>query len=154
MQLSMLYADNGEWQKALDASRRLVELRPQAEVSYLAMAAACQELKLYKEQIEACNRALRINPDSLPSLEGLAWALYHTEQFGEAVSVLTRALKMSPSVPYFHAWLAHAYAELGKLQEATREMNVLEKLDPQLVSGVRKVIQEKARIESGARPVE
>ena len=58
----------------MEASRRLVQLRPDDEVSFLSLSAAYQELDRPQESAEACLNALKLNPDCIPALEGLAIA--------------------------------------------------------------------------------
>ena len=62
--LTEIYYDLGEFQKALEASRKAIEHFPSSADAQRTRARAARHLELRDEELEALQQALRLSPDS------------------------------------------------------------------------------------------
>jgi adenylate cyclase len=119
----------GRPDKALADGKRGVSLSPNNAFAWSTLASIDHELGKPEEQLECAQRAMRLDPrhpQIYLSHEG--WAYYEMGRFAEAVE----ALKRAGDGGYFwnHVYLASAYSELGREQEARAEAAEVLRLSP------------------------
>lgn len=142
LQLAVSYGEAGLWEESLEADKMLVMLRPDDKMSYISMSAALHALERHQESIEACHNALKIDPDCMPALEIAGYEYLSLDRFEEAVNMLRHAISIKPETPYFHAWLAHAYAGLNKEGAARAEVSAVMLLDPQMGKDIEMLVKD------------
>jgi len=77
--------------------------------------------------------ALRFDHGHLLTMNSLCWAYYFLGRYNEAVEAGDRALARSPgrsNQMITHSFLAAAYAEMGKNQDADGERAIITRLSP------------------------
>ncbi|MDY8138635.1 tetratricopeptide repeat protein [Aquimarina sp. 2201CG5-10] len=63
LNLSLKYYQNKQYQKCIDAARKVLQLKPESYEAYNNICTAYNLLGNYDEAINACNKALELNPD-------------------------------------------------------------------------------------------
>ncbi|MFQ5937665.1 MAG: rhodanese-like domain-containing protein [Acidiferrobacterales bacterium] len=106
-------------EEAITEAERAIRLGPNEAASYLPLASALTFAGRPDEAAEAVKKAMRLNPHYSPGyLSALGRAQFGMEQFAEAAATLERAVKRAPDVEFRYKWLAAAYGQLGRKQEA------------------------------------
>lgn len=129
----MVYSEQGRVRDALIAYRRAKELDPKNFPAYAWEADALTMLGRPQEAFAPLEQALQINPKHpwsryIPLFIGIAHVqLGHDAQ---ALEPLSRAAEASPQHPWPHLYLAAALGNLGREQEARRELDTLRQLLP------------------------
>ncbi len=72
--LSLVYYNQKEYQKCIDACLKALQLRPNNSDAYNNIGAAYNQLGQWKEGIDACTKALQFNPNHKLALGNLNWA--------------------------------------------------------------------------------
>jgi adenylate cyclase len=87
----------------------------------------------FDEALDWFKRAVRLNPFH-PAwyLYGIGLAHYGARQYEQAIAPLRMAVSRFPTFITPRRHLAAAYAQMGRMQEARTEVEVLRKLDPSL----------------------
>jgi TolB-like protein/Tfp pilus assembly protein PilF len=85
----------------------------------------------YPASKDAARRALRLDETSAAAHTALAYAHhYYDWSWTDAEREYQRALALNPNYAQAHQWLAAHYAELGRTDDALREMELARRLDP------------------------
>lgn len=128
-ELAYLFADQEQYEKAIEAYRRYASVSPgdanpfdsMGEI-YLRMGKLDQSIALYQE-------ALRVKPDFYSSYNGLAYAYALKEEFGRAIACMDTLVSIAPS-PLIkesgHAWGGMYAKYLGRFREAERRVTLME----------------------------
>lgn len=129
----MVYSEQGRIRDALIAYRRAKELDPRNIAAYAWEADALTMLGRPQEAFAPLQQAQQIDPKHpwnryLPMFIGFA----HVQlgQDAQALEPLRRAAEASPQHPWPHVYLAAALGNLGREQEARREVETLRQLLP------------------------
>jgi tetratricopeptide (TPR) repeat protein len=72
--LSLVYYNQKEYQKCIDACLKALELKPNNADAYNNIGAAYNQLGQWQEGIDACTKALQFNPNHKLALGNLNWA--------------------------------------------------------------------------------
>lgn len=72
--LSMLYYQDGLYEKCIVASAKTIEIEPENADAYSNMAASFNQLKQWDKATEASRKALEINPNHQAALQNKKWA--------------------------------------------------------------------------------
>ena len=75
LELSLLYDQNGMYQKCVDASRKAIQLQPNFPEAYNNIAAAYEGLKQWDDAIAAAQQAIKLRPDFQLAKNNLAWSM-------------------------------------------------------------------------------
>lgn len=72
--LSLLYYNQGLYEKSIEACKKAIDLKPDNANAYNNIAAAYCKLKQWDKAIDACNKALQIDPTHQLAAGNLNWA--------------------------------------------------------------------------------
>ena len=72
---SYQYHIQGEYAKAIEAAKKVLEINPQSSDAWNNIAASYGAMGDYENEIMACNKALSINPSNQLAKNNLAWAM-------------------------------------------------------------------------------
>ena len=110
--------DTGEYEKAIEAFKRAVQLAPDSEESHYRLGLAYGSLGRYKEAVEAYNRAVRINPDYAAVYQNLGHAYSNLSQYSKAITAFRKAIQFAPDDVQTYFALGNAYFDSGKAEKA------------------------------------
>ncbi|MGL5939931.1 MAG: GNAT family N-acetyltransferase [Waterburya sp.] len=110
--LAETYRKQQQWQSALIAFERAIELKPDFFWSWHHLADVLTKLQQWQPAVKAYNRALEIDPQFFWSWHNLADALTKLQNWEQAVEAYKRALEIDPQ--FFWSWhnLADALMKL------------------------------------------
>ena len=79
---------------------------------------------------EHARRALELDPNLAEAHTSLAFGLLMDDQFAEAEVEFRRAIALNPSYAWAHQWYGDLLSDFGRPDEALREFELAEQLDP------------------------
>jgi tetratricopeptide (TPR) repeat protein len=125
------YARIMEYDLALAASDRLLEVNPSDVRGLLGRLAVLLWLGRVPEAIEAGEQAFRFDPNPpAPSVFTLGVAYYGARRHADAILVLERGVSRFPDNWFIHAALAAAYAQAARPAEAAQALEQVRRLNP------------------------
>jgi tetratricopeptide (TPR) repeat protein/GNAT superfamily N-acetyltransferase len=106
------YRKQQQWQLAVIAFKRAIELKPDFFWSWHHLADVFTQLQAWDEAVQAYNRAVEIDPQFFWSWHNLADALTKLQNWEQAVKAYNRAVEIDPQ--FFWSWhnLADALMKL------------------------------------------
>jgi adenylate cyclase len=127
--LAEVQATDGEHDAAIRSARRAVELGPNDAEAYAALAATLVYAGLPSEAVEAAETTLRLDPKPPASvLLTVGLALFLDEQYDRAIEALEQARDLETGLYEPIAFLAMAYAQAGRQEQAEHEIEKLRHL--------------------------
>ncbi len=127
--LATYYADSGDFRGATMEFERAEALAPNNADVLLFHGAYLSQLGKPELAVEKVERAVRLNPNFPPWYNrGLRLAYYFAGQFDDA---LAAAQRVEPSAANDYAWLAVAFAQLGRSQDASEAAGRTIEYDPE-----------------------
>jgi adenylate cyclase len=117
---------DGEHEAAIESARLAVEFGPSDAEAHASLASVLAYAGRPAEAVEAAETALRLNPRPPASvLLTAGLALFLDEQYDRAIEALEQARDLAPELNEPLEYLAMAYAQAGRLEEAKQEVEVL-----------------------------
>ena len=91
-----------------------------------------------RRAVDIINRYMRIDPFAAPFAAGLlGHAHYMLKEHAQAVALLRDCVTRSPNVRFAHTWLAAAYAQMGRFEEARAAVAEVMRIEPgYTISGI------------------
>jgi tetratricopeptide (TPR) repeat protein len=117
-QAGVSYYESGEFEKAIEAYKHALKLKPDSQEFYYNLGMAYSSLGRYKEAIEAYNNAIRIKPDYAAAYYNLGHAHSNLGQHDKAIKVFRQALQYDPNNLETYLALGDAYADSGQEDKA------------------------------------
>ena len=121
--LSKLYHENKQYDEAITAAKRAIELKSDNDVAYNNLGAAYGMKKQFDEAINALKKAIEINPKMPEAYSWIGSFLMHQNAYPEAVGAYKKGIETSPSEPDLHTSLAIAYYRMGRYDDAIALVN-------------------------------
>ncbi len=115
------------WDEAIAEAKRAIALDANDPDGYVAMSKVLVRVGRPAEGLEFIETAMRLDPQS-DYLQRLGEAQFHLERYDEAAATLLRAAKRNPGVAYNFLYLAAAYGQLGREQEAESAIETFNKM--------------------------
>jgi TolB-like protein/Asp-tRNA(Asn)/Glu-tRNA(Gln) amidotransferase C subunit len=115
------------WDEAIAEAERAIALDANDPDGYVAMSKVLVRVGRPAEGLEFIDTAMRLDPQS-DHLQRLGEAQFHLERYDEAAATLLRAAKRNPGVAYNFLYLAAAYGQLGREQEAESAIETFNKM--------------------------
>jgi adenylate cyclase len=129
--LAEVQAADGEHDAAIQSARRAVAFGPSDAEAYATLASVLAFSGMPAEAVGAAETALRLNPKPpATTLLVAGLALYLDGQSERAIELLEQARALAPHLNEPHVYLAMAYGQAGKLDEAKREVDLLLEREP------------------------
>src|SRR6266850_6922848 len=122
-------ADRGWLDEAIREFKKAIELDPNSAHAHDNLATVYSEKKLYREALREYLTALELEPDSPTAHYNLACFLA-THGQDMAVAQYKEAIELDPEYPDAHLNLGLTHADLGRTDEAMKELNTAIELDP------------------------
>ena len=124
------FRKNDNYESAYIQYQKALAIEPYNPVVLLKMAKsllARGEGALAEEKLKL---AVKNNPNYVSGYELLGEYYVHSGNYEAAVEICNQAISINPFNPAVHYYLAKAYIELNKLEEAYKELKNLELLEP------------------------
>jgi hypothetical protein len=153
--LAEVQSTDGEHDAAIRSARRAVELGPNDAEAHAALAATLVYAGLPSEAVGAAETALRLDPKppaSVLLIVGLA--LFLDGQYDRATEALEQARDLETGLHEPIAFLAMAYAQAGRQEQAEHEIEVLRPLTSLSIQFYRVMFAHHRRPEDLARILE
>ena len=124
MLLATLYQDAGDYDRAVERYRRVLEQTPQdvPALNNLAYTLAVHKARP-ADALPVAQKARLLAPANPEVADTLGWVHHLLGQRAPALRFLTQALRAAPENPEFIVHMASAYAAAGQLEAAERELN-------------------------------
>lgn len=117
------YKQLRDYDKAIAAVKRAIEINPNNSAAYGILGRIYQEQKKYKEAEENFKKAIALESKLIPPYWALADLYYEKESYNEAVNILTKALEINPSSLRTYVNLLFSYMALGNFDKAIEIAN-------------------------------
>ncbi len=129
--LSLAYAYDREYDKAIAEGERGVALDPGASFTYACYAQSLNVAGRSEEAIPMFQKAIRLNPfGSSPLYLNFGIALRIVGRYEEAVSALKKAIQLAPDNYFAHIHLTATYSLVGREKEARAEAAEVLRINP------------------------
>jgi tetratricopeptide (TPR) repeat protein len=112
------YYNRGEYEKAIEAYKRAIELNPDFTEAYYHLGMAYSSLGKYKEAVEAYSRAVRIKPDYAAAYYNLGHAYSNLNRHDKAIKAFRQSIQYEPGNVEAYFALGNAYFDSGKEERA------------------------------------
>jgi len=124
---------DGEHEAAIQSARRAVDFGPSDAEAYATLASVLAFAGRPGEAVAAAETALRLNPKPpAATLLTAGFAFFLDGQYERAIEVLEQARDLAPVLNESHQYIAMAYAQAGRTQEAKDEVRVLLEQEPSM----------------------
>ena len=134
--VAMIYFIQGQCEKALDKSEKIVANHPQAATQIHVLGMALQCMGRPEEAISLYKKEFRLNP--YPQnyfIKNIGEAYFAAEQYEELIDFTNKWIYLRPD-PFWSQWshinLAAAYNQLGQEEKAKTEVAKILKADPDI----------------------
>lgn len=123
------YYSDGQYEHAINAIKKAIELNPKAPDFYTLMAASYREMKRYDEAIAAVNRAIEINPSDFPY--SVLRSIYEKQgKLEQAVVAGEKAIELNPKVINHYFNLSNIYSRLEDYHSNIAILKKAQEVDP------------------------
>jgi adenylate cyclase len=133
--LEFVHGWKREYEKAIAAGEKAVEVAPGCADAYLTLGRALNMACKDNKAIEYVEKAIRLNP--FPPTHyymHLGFANLHLRNYDQAVTAFKKALSLSPKNQPARGALIVTYVEMGKMDEARAAAEELLRIDPRWTS--------------------
>jgi tetratricopeptide (TPR) repeat protein len=111
--LSLLYYDINNFQKAIEYSTKRIELNPRNHVPYIDRGLCYRKLKKYKEAEKDFNKSLEIKPDFFRAFGYRSFLFLELGQYQKSFEDASKSVEINPKYGYGYIVLAQAKQKLG-----------------------------------------
>ena len=125
--------NNKEYEKALEAYAKALELDPEYVYAYNGRGNAYQALGEYEKAVSDYDRALELDPEYVNAYNGRGNTYKALGEYEKAVSDYDRALELDPEYVYAYNGRGNTYKALGEYEKAMSDYDRALELDPEYV---------------------
>ncbi|MFC1901389.1 tetratricopeptide repeat protein [Chloroflexota bacterium] len=118
-----------EYEKALVAFNKAIELDPNLAMAYNNRGWAYIELGQHGQAIDDCNKAIELDPDLALAYSNRGLAYIRLGQYEQAVTDCSQAIELDPDLALAYSNRGLAYIELGQYEEAIADLDRAMELD-------------------------
>ncbi|MBD3167803.1 tetratricopeptide repeat protein [bacterium] len=115
--LGVAYTNLEEWDNALEAYEKAVDLEPQMAQAWVNMAAVKYRTGHLAEAEELNRKALEITPDFMHARSNLGMVLLLLGKYDESIEEMNKVLEQEPKHPVALAALTQAYNAKGDTEK-------------------------------------
>ncbi len=112
------YGELGEYQKAINAYKKAIEIKPDYDGAYNNMGVAYNELKEYQKAINACQKAIEIKPGMHEAYNNMGNAYGELGEYQKAINAYKKAIEIKHDKHEAYYNMGIAYGKLGEYQKA------------------------------------
>lgn len=127
----LIHREKGEYDQALAEAERAINIDPSYANAFVLLATVYYYTGDAEKGLEQMEKAIRLNPHHPHNYPfHLGQAYFVLQRYPEAIAAFKRGLNQHPQSERLRVWLAAAYAQAGKLEEAKWEAEQLLVEDP------------------------
>lgn len=136
----LVHREQGDYIKAMVDAEKAIATDPNYANAHVLLATLLYYAGRPEESIERLKRAIRLNPHHPYNYTfHLGQAYFTLKRYDEAITALKKGVTSNPSAERLHVWLAAAFAQAGKLDDAQWEAEQVKVLNPQFsISAIEK----------------
>ena len=127
------YNNQGEYDKAIVAFNKAIELDPDFALAYNNRGWAYIELEQYEQGIADCTKAIELDPGLALAYSNRGWAYILLGQYEQGIADCTKAIELDPGLALAYNNRGWAYIELGQYEQAIADYDKAIELDPDLL---------------------
>jgi tetratricopeptide (TPR) repeat protein len=116
--LGINFNNSGQYDKAVDSFRRVVEFDDRNAAAHFRLGVACDNAGNHREAIESYRKTISLDVNHLKAYYKLADIYTRTENLEEAILCLTKAVELAPGNAESHFRLGTTLSEHGRQDEA------------------------------------
>ena len=128
----LAHNNKGEYDKAIVAFNKAIELDPSFAIAYNNRGWAYIELEQYEQGIADCDKAIELDPDLALAYTNRGWAYIRLGQYEQGVADCTKAIELDPGLALAYNNRGWAHIELGQYEQAIADYDKAMELDPSL----------------------
>ncbi|MEJ2032396.1 MAG: tetratricopeptide repeat protein [Deltaproteobacteria bacterium] len=123
--LADLYDRNGQYAKAVESYKKVVELDPSRGYTYFKMGSALSRLNQPAEAVKAFKKAVELIPKNPVLFNNMGVAYGKMNQLDEEAKALKHAIELRPNYAAAHLNLGITYLKQGNRKAAQKEYETL-----------------------------
>ena len=127
------YNNHGEYDKAIVAFNKAIELDPDFALAYNNRGWAYIELEQYEQGIADCTKAIELDPGLALAYSNRGWAYIVLGQYEQGIADCTKAIELDPGLALAYSNRGWAYIELEQYEQAIADYDKAIELDPDLL---------------------
>ncbi len=112
------YSKLEKYQKAIDAYKEAIEIKPDLHQAYNSMGVAYGKLKKYQKAIDTFKKAIEIKPDFHEAYYNTGYAYVKLKKYQKAIDAYKRTIEIDPDFHKAYSSMGAAYGKLKKYQKA------------------------------------
>ena len=128
----VVYNNGAEYDKAIVAFNKAIELDPDFAHAYNNRGWAYIELGQYGQAIDDCNKAIELDPSLALAYSNRGLAYTRLGQYEQGVADCSKAIELDPRLALAYSNRGLAYIELGQYEKAITDFDKAVELDPSL----------------------
>jgi tetratricopeptide (TPR) repeat protein len=128
--LGFAYIESGQYDKALEATQKGIDLDPKFAGAYYNLSIIYQKMGNLNQAIAMAKKSLEIDPDTEMAYYSLGGIYFENGQYEESEEAYKKFLKTFPYFPEAHNLLAIVYAAQKKFDKAVTEFEWEIKVNP------------------------
>jgi len=132
--LAYYYGVNKQYDEAIIAAKRAIELQSDNAVAYINLGFAYGMKKQYDEAMKALKKSIEINPKDSGAYDWVGRLLMEQNAYNEAAEAYKKGIDAVPSNPNLRESLARAYYSMGKYDDAIA--SVTKAIELQTIAGI------------------
>lgn len=140
--LADLYDRNGQYREAIEAYKKVIQLKPDKGYAYFKMGTAYSRSGQPDKAVEAHLRALEHLPNNAQVYNNLGIAYGKLGKDDEEISALQKALQIRPRYASASFNLGATYLRKGDKESAQREYEKLRDIDTTAAEALLKLIEQ------------
>jgi tetratricopeptide (TPR) repeat protein len=129
--LASSYAELGQYDKAVDALKEAIKLKPDYESAYVSLAFNYERMGQYDNAIEAYQEAIKLQPDDPSPYNFLAFNYRRTGQYEKAVEEYNKSIELKPDNASPYSGLGYAYMGLKQYEKAIEAFKKAISINPE-----------------------
>ena len=138
--LADLYDRQGQYQKAVDTFKKVLELNPNRNFAYFKLGTAYSRLNQNEKAVEALKEAAKHLPHNPIVMNNLGIAYGKLNRLDDEIAAFKKALEIRPRYASGRFNLALVYLKKGDRQSAMEQYEELEKFDLTMAAELKKRI--------------
>lgn len=120
----LAHRERSEYVKALVEAEKAIELDPNYANGHILLATLLYYAGRPAEGLERVKHAIKLNPHHPYNYSfHLGQAFFVLGRYDEAISALKQGIESNPAAERLHIWLAAAYAQSGRIEDAEWEID-------------------------------
>ena len=124
------YGEKGDFDKAIAAFTKAIELNPEFALAYNNRGAAYAEKGEIGKAINDYNEAIKLNPREARAYHNRGFAYTKQGDFERAINDYNKAIKLNPNYALIYNGRGNAYAEKGEIENAINDYNTAIEINP------------------------